>query len=132
MDGHGDHRSMAEGVTKEADNAIVTIGGAKGGVGKTILAANLAMALADQGKKVIMIGNGGSAAIASHLSTDLWKNGGIRAMAFNDTSLLTCAANDFGYSEVFAQPTLRFADPGDLLIAISSSGKSPNILNGVE
>lgn len=55
MDGHGDHRSMAEGVTKEADNAIVTIGGAKGGVGKTILAANLAVALADQGKKVIMI-----------------------------------------------------------------------------
>jgi len=83
-------------------------------------------------KKIILIGNGGSAAIASHQATDLWKNGGIRALAFNDASLLTCAANDFGYEQVFSQPVARFADPGDLLIAISSSGKSANILNGVK
>ena len=82
------------------------------------------------GKKVIFIGNGGSAAIASHQAVDFWKNGQIEALAFNDSSLLTCISNDFSYEEVFAKPIQRFAKPGDFLVAISSSGKSPNILNG--
>src|SRR5204862_375130 len=82
-------------------------------------------------KKIIFIGNGGSAAIASHQSVDYWKNGGIRAIAFNDVSLLTCIGNDYGYPFVFEKPIEMFADPGDVLIAISSSGKSDNILNGV-
>ncbi len=81
--------------------------------------------------KVIFIGNGGSAAIASHQAVDYWKNGGIAAIAFNDASLLTCISNDFGYDRVFAEPLLRFASAGDLLIAISSSGKSANILSAV-
>lgn len=81
--------------------------------------------------KCIMIGNGGSAAIASHISVDLWKNGGVRAVAFNDASLLTCIANDCGYQNVFGKPVEMFADEGDILVAISSSGKSENILNGV-
>lgn len=84
------------------------------------------------GKKVVFVGNGGSAAIASHQATDLWKNGNIRSMAFNDASFLTCAANDYGYDQVFAQPILRFCDEGDLLIAISSSGQSANILNAID
>ncbi len=83
-------------------------------------------------KKVIFIGNGGSAAIASHQSVDYWKNGGMRAMAFNDTSLLTCIGNDYGYPFVFEKPIEMFADRQDLLIAISSGGKSENILNGVK
>ena len=83
-------------------------------------------------KKVIIVGNGGSAAIASHQCVDLWKNGGIRATAFNDSSLLTCIANDFSYSEVFSKPIEMFADAGDLVMAVSSSGKSQNILNAVE
>ena len=83
-------------------------------------------------KKIIFIGNGGSAAIASHQSVDYWKNGGMRAIAFNDTSLLTCIGNDYGYQYVFEKPTEMFADPGDVMIAISSSGKSDNILNGVK
>ena len=81
-------------------------------------------------KKIIFIGNGGSAAIASHQSVDYWKNGGMRAIAFNDTSLLTCIGNDYGYEYVFEKPVEMFADPGDVLMAISSSGKSANILNG--
>lgn len=80
--------------------------------------------------KIIFIGNGGSAAIASHQAVDYWKNGRIRAIAFNDASLLTCVGNDFGYSEVFAKPVEMFADPHDVLVAISSSGQSNNILNG--
>lgn len=85
-----------------------------------------------RGHKLIFIGNGGSAAIASHQSVDYWKNGGIEAMAFNDASLLTCIGNDCGYENVFAEPMARFGKKGDLVIAISSSGKSPNILNGVK
>ena len=85
-----------------------------------------------KGRKTILIGNGGSASIASHVAVDLWKNGGVKAIAFNDSSLLTCIGNDFGYEHVFRVPIEEFADEGDTLIAISSSGRSKNILLGVE
>ncbi len=85
-----------------------------------------------RGGKLIFIGNGGSAAIASHQAIDYWKNGGMRAIAFNDASLLTCVSNDFGYPQVFAKPIEVFAEPGDVLMAISSSGRSENILLAVE
>ncbi len=85
-----------------------------------------------KGGKLIFIGNGGSAAIASHQAVDYWKNGGRRAIAFNDSSLLTCISNDLGYERVFAEPISMFAQPGDLLLAISSSGRSPNIIKGVD
>lgn len=81
---------------------------------------------------VLLVGNGGSSAIASHQAVDLWKNGGIRALAFNDAALLTCIGNDYGYPHVFAKPVEMFAKPGDLLIAVSSSGKSENIHKAVE
>lgn len=81
--------------------------------------------------KVMLVGNGGSAAIASHQTVDLCRNAHIRAMNFNDPSLLTCMANDFGYEEVFARSVANFCEKDDLLIAISSSGRSPNILNAV-
>src|SRR3990172_2152039 len=71
-----------------------------------------------QDKKVIFVGNGGSAAIASHQAVDYWKNGGVRAVAFNDASLLTCVGNDFGFEHVFAKPIEMFADPDDLVIVI--------------
>ncbi|MBI5100340.1 MAG: SIS domain-containing protein [Nitrospirae bacterium] len=84
-----------------------------------------------KGHKLMFIGNGGSAAISSHMSVDFWKNGGMRAVAFNDSSLLTCLGNDYGYRHVFEKPVEMFADGGDILIAISSSGRSENILLGV-
>ena len=87
---------------------------------------------APEGKKLIFIGNGGSAAIASHQALDYWKNGGLEAVAFNDSILLTCISNDYGYEQVFSEPILRFGKKGDLLIAISSSGQSPNILKAVD
>lgn len=92
----------------------------------------MVLSLRDGNRKVMIIGNGGSAAIASHIAVDFWKNGGIRSTAFNDSSLLTCVGNDFGYPYVFSKPIEMFADKGDVLIAISSSGKSENILNGVK
>ena len=85
---------------------------------------------AKHGNKVIIIGNGGSASIANHLAIDLWKNTGIKATTYNDSALLTCISNDFGYEYVFEKPIEMFADNGDVLIAISSSGMSENILNG--
>ena len=79
-------------------------------------------------KKVMIFGNGGSAAIASHFSVDLTKNSNIRCVNFNESSLLTCFSNDYGY-ENWIKKTLEFhADKGDLIILISSSGESKNML----
>ncbi len=84
------------------------------------------------GDKLIFVGNGGSAAIASHMATDYSKNGGVRALALNDSSMLTCLGNDLGYDRVFAKQVELYARKGDLVIAISSSGRSANILNAVD
>lgn len=85
----------------------------------------------EEDAKVIFIGNGGSAGIASHLAIDFTKNGRIPALAFNDGAALTCLGNDLGYEEVFAAQIAAHARKGDLLIAISSSGRSPNILKAI-
>ena len=84
------------------------------------------------GNKLIFVGNGGSAAIASHMATDYSKNGGVRSLALNDGSMLTCLGNDLGFDRVFAKQIELHARAGDLMIAISSSGRSPNILNAVD
>jgi len=91
----------------------------------------LVMAQTAAGKKIIFIGNGASASISSHMATDYWKNGGMRSVSFNDATLLTCLSNDCGYENVFGKSVEMFADEGDVLVAISSSGRSENILNGV-
>src|SRR5277367_3547284 len=80
----------------------------------------------------MIIGNGGSAALASHQAIDIWKSTGIRALSFNDPAQLTCLSNDFGFEHVFSKAIEMFADAGDVLIAISSSGRSKNILNAVQ
>ena len=110
---------------------VTDAGGAHLGADAGVAAAvDLVRAQGAQGRKAIFIGNGGSAAIASHQAVDFWKNGGVRAIAFNDTSLLTCIGNDYGFAQVFEKPVEMFADPGDVLIAISSSGRSENVLRG--
>lgn len=93
---------------------------------------NLINKCACSGKKIIFIGNGASAAISSHMASDFWKNCGIRSITFNDSSLLTCISNDYGYQHVFEKPIEMFADEGDILIAISSSGSSQNIIRGAK
>lgn len=82
------------------------------------------------GKKVIIVGNGGSAAMASHVSVDLTKNAGIRCINFNEADLLTCFANDYGYENWVSKAIEFYSDPGDLVILISSSGSSKNMING--
>jgi len=82
------------------------------------------------GKKIIIVGNGGSAAMASHVSVDLTKTVKCRSVTFNEADLLTCFANDYGY-ELWVEKAIEFyADHGDLAILISSSGSSKNIING--
>ena len=80
--------------------------------------------------KLIIVGNGGSAAIASHLSIDFTKAAKIRAINFNESSLLTCFSNDFGYENWVEKSLEYYADKSDMVILISSSGNSKNILNG--
>lgn len=80
--------------------------------------------------KIILIGNGGSAAIASHVSVDFTKTAGIRAINFNEADLITCLSNDFGYENWVEYALDYYADSKDLVIIISSSGMSKNIING--
>lgn len=96
------------------------------GVGRAI---EIITAACSAGKKIIVVGNGGSAAIASHLALDLWNACGIKAMTFNEAAQLTCLSNDYGYENVFAKALGMFAEAGDVLIAISSSGRSKSIVN---
>jgi D-sedoheptulose 7-phosphate isomerase len=78
------------------------------------------------------VGNGGSAALCSHLSQDLLNKIGLRSLALTDSALLSCMANDYGYSEVYRRPLSVLARENDLLIAVSSSGNSENILRCVD
>jgi D-sedoheptulose 7-phosphate isomerase len=68
--------------------------------------------------------------MASHVAVDFTKAAGIRAINFNEADLITCFANDYGYEHWVAKALEAYVDPGDLAILISSSGKSPNMLNG--
>ena len=81
---------------------------------------------------VFLIGNGASASMASHLSADLAKNAHVHTEVFSDLSLITAISNDMGYDQVFVEPLRRRGKRGDMLVAISSSGRSENILKSVE
>jgi D-sedoheptulose 7-phosphate isomerase len=87
--------------------------------------------LSQNGNQLFWVGNGGSAAIAEHSALDFLRTANIKSRAFNDGPLLTCLSNDFGYATVFQKPLEIFAAGGDVLVAISSSGSSVNILNAV-
>ena len=84
-----------------------------------------------RGGRVIFIGNGGSAGIASHLTIDLSKNASVPALCFNDASLITCLANDYGFEAWMLHAVRLNARAEDCLVAISSSGRSKNVLNAV-
>jgi D-sedoheptulose 7-phosphate isomerase len=81
---------------------------------------------------VFLIGNGASASMASHMAADLAKNARLHTEVFSDLSLITAISNDMGYEHVFSEPLSRRVRAGDLLVAISSSGKSPNVLAAVK
>ena len=85
-----------------------------------------------KGGKVIFVGNGGSAALSSHLSVDLTKAAGIRSTNFNEADLITCYANDYGYEKWVVEALKSYVDLNDVVVLISSSGRSPNIIMAAE
>lgn len=82
-----------------------------------------------ENKKIFVIGNGGSCGIASHHVVDLINVLKLKAYNLSDNNLITCMGNDYGYRNIYSKPLEVLADQGDLLIAISSSGNSENIIN---
>tara|TARA_B110001452_G_C15079559_1_gene376712 strand:+ start:77 stop:643 length:567 start_codon:yes stop_codon:yes gene_type:complete len=84
------------------------------------------------GKKTMIFGNGGSAAIASHFSVDLTKNAGVRCTNYNESDLLTCFSNDFGYAQWVAKTIDFYSDENDSVILISAGGNSENMINGAK
>ena len=118
-----DLKAAMDGISVSGTGIAAT--GAGAGVERAI---RLIRRQAGRGGSLYFIGNGASASIASHQAVDFWKGTGIPATAFNDAALLTCISNDFGYERVFEKPLELFLKTKDVLIAISSSGSSPNIL----
>ncbi len=82
--------------------------------------------------QLFFIGNGGSSAIASHMTADFMKNGGMNTYNLYDNAVTTCMGNDYGYEYIFSRPMEFLVREGDLLVAISSSGNSQNIINAIE
>lgn len=81
--------------------------------------------------QLYFIGNGGSSAIASHMTADFMKNGGMNTYSLYDSAVTTCMGNDYGYEYIFSRPMEFLVRTGDLLVAISSSGNSRNIINAI-
>ena len=82
-----------------------------------------------KGGIIYIAGNGGSASTSSHMSTDLTKNAKIKSMSFNDTNLITCFANDYGYENWLKAAIKYYVKPKDLVVLLSVSGKSKNLVN---
>jgi len=85
-----------------------------------------------EGKKIILAGNGGSAAMASHVAVDITKNAGIRAVTFNEYDLITTLANDYGYENWISKGIELFHNHGDIVVLISASGQSKNVINAAK
>ncbi len=131
--------SAAAGIVlRTLDAAIATHQRVRGLDLTAVTAAAAAMAAAlGSGRKVLAFGNGGSAGDAQHLVTELVgrfqrERAGFAAVALTaDTSLLTSVANDYGFEQVFARQVTALGVAGDVAVAISTSGASPNVLAGL-
>jgi len=98
-------------------------------INKLIQVRNFFLKVSKKKGKILIFGNGGSSAIASHVSVDLTKNARIRTVNFNEADLITCFSNDYGYEKWVEKSVDFYADKNDILVLISSSGKSKNMLN---
>jgi len=98
-------------------------------VNKIVDVKNILTDIRKSKNKIMIFGNGGSAAIASHVSVDLTKNANVRCVNYNEADLITCFSNDYGYERWIEKAVDFYADANDVLILISSSGKSQNMLN---
>lgn len=82
--------------------------------------------------QLFFLGNGGSSAIASHMTADFMKNGGMKTYSLYDNAVTTCMGNDYGYEYIFSKPMEFLVNEKDLVVAISSSGNSKSIINAIE
>ena len=98
-------------------------------INKLIKVRNIFLKTSKKSGKILIFGNGGSSAIASHVSVDLTKNAKIRTVNFNEADLITCFSNDYGYEKWVEKAVEFYADKNDTLVLISSSGKSKNMIN---
>ena len=99
---------------------------------KFIKTLNFFLKLKKKKNKILIFGNGGSAAMASHFSVDMTKIGQIRTVNFNESDLITCFANDYGYENWVSKAIEFYSDKGDIVILISSSGESQNMITRVD
>mgnify|MGYP001197675941 CR=1 FL=1 len=90
---------------------------------------NLIKKIKKNNKRIYILGNGASASISSHIANDLTKATKSKAFTFHDPALITCFGNDFGYENWMTEALNHFCEEGDLVILISSSGKSKNIIS---
>ena len=86
----------------------------------------------DSGSCLYIVGNGGSAAVAAHAVTDFFNMAKLKAVTLHESSLLTCMSNDYGYENAYARMLSQMAQPGDIVIIISSSGRSMNVRNAAQ
>ncbi len=86
----------------------------------------------EEKRTIFLIGNGASASMASHVAADLAKNAHVHTEVFTDLALITAIANDLSFQDIFSEPLKRRLVSGDMVVAISSSGQSPNILQAVQ
>ena len=100
--------------------------------GELIRMKEMLLEVKERGNKVIVVGNGGSAAIAGHIAVDFTKQAGIRTVNFNEPNLITCFANDYGYEKWVSKAIEFYGDKGDIAILISTSGSSLNMLNAAK
>jgi len=82
--------------------------------------------------KIIFIGNGASASISSHGAVDFSKQGKVRSITFNEANLITCLSNDYGYENWASEALKLYANRGDLVVLISVSGESSNLVNAAK
>lgn len=121
-----DYRGLLSGLLADLDSTVV------------LAAAKVLRSARERGAMVYIAGNGGSATTASHMVTDLMfgrglPEPGLRAIGLADNqAVITATANDVSYDEVFARQLRRLARPGDVLILISASGNSPNVVRAAE
>lgn len=106
-------------------------------VDQVIATTDLVLGALKNGKKVLLMGNGGSAADAQHIAAELIGRFKVDRKALpaialtTDTSILTAVGNDYSFDDVFSRQVAALANEGDIVIGISTSGSSPNVLNGI-
>lgn len=123
---HSLYKKLMASVVTDADGCVIPL---DEGIEQAV---NIIRTTEKTKNKVMIIGNGGSAAIASHMHNDLCKSIGVKTLVFTEIPLLTALSNDINYEIAYQMQVELWAAENDLLIAISSSGKSENIIKAVK